>query len=232
MSESSGTIPSSGSATLCHTLQHNLKIVSASPDIDAQKQRAIRLLLEGNCVSKTAETVGVDRSTIHRWLREPRFIAERNRLAKEARDACQERLRYLAGSAVEVVAQAIEEGNLKAAMSLIKIVGLGNIDKPDETTDEKRIICRLVEQYAMENLLQNPFDRQRFGSKPPLHNENFVETLALILEELNARHSPPPSEAEEIYLAAVVREDERLRQVAETRERVVAAIQKRRQAPQ
>ena len=231
MSGLNGPTPSSGSATLCHTLQHNLKIVSASPDIDAQKQRAIRLLLEGNCVSKTAETVGVDRSTIHRWVREPKFIAERNRLAKEARDACQERLRHLAGTAVEVVAQALEEGNLKAALSIIKIVGLGNIDKLDETTDEKQIVCRQVEQYAMENLLRNPFDRQRFGSKPPLHNENFVETLALILEELNARHSPPPSEADEIYLAAVVREDKRLQKVAEIRERV-AAIQKRRQAPQ
>lgn len=135
----------------------------------------------------------------------------------------------MAGTAVEVVAQAVEAGNLKAALNLIKIVGLGNIDKPDETTDEKRIICRQVEQYAMENLLQNPFDRQRFGSKPPLHNENFVENLALILEELNARHSPPPSEAEEIYLAAVVREEERLQQVAKTRDRVVAAIQKKRQ---
>lgn len=213
-------------------MPHNLKIVSASPDIDAQKQRAILLLLEGSTVSKTAEAVGVDRSTLHRWLREPRFVAERNRLAKEAREACQERLRYLAGTAVEVVAQAVEAGNLKAALNLIKIVGLGNIDKPDETTDEKKIICRQVEQYAMENLLRNPFDRQRFGSKPPLHNENFVETLALILEELNARHSPPPSEAEEIYLAAVVREEERLQQVAKTRDRVVAAIQKRRQAQQ
>ena len=222
--------PCSGSATQCDKMQQKIALASPLIDIAAQKQRAILLLLEGSTVSKTAEAVGVDRSTLHRWLREPRFVAERNRLAKEAREACQERLRYLAGTAVEVVAQAVEAGNLKASLSILKIVGLGNVGPGDEETAERRILCRLVENYCMENFLTEPFDRQRYGSKAPLHNENFNELKNLIYSDILTTQAPSPSEAEEIYLAAVVREDERLRQVAETRERVVAAIQKRRQA--
>lgn len=215
----------------CNTLPQKFTLApSLQSDINAQKQRAILLLLEGATITKTAETIGVDRSTMHRWLREPKFIAERNRRAKEAREACQERLRHLAGAAVEVVGKAVEAGNLRAALSLLKIVGLGNVGPGDEETAERRILCRLVEKYCMDNFLTEPFDRQRYGSKPPLHNENFIELKNLIYSDLLTTQAPSPSEAEEAYQEAVVREDERLRQVAETRERVVAAIQKRRQA--
>ena len=217
--------------TKCNTLPQKFTLApSLQSDINAQKQRAILLLLEGATITKTAETIGVDRSTMHRWLREPKFIAERNRRAKEAREACQERLRHLAGAAVEVVGKAVEAGNLRAALSLLKIVGLGNVGPGDEETAERRILCRLVEKYCMDNFLTEPFDRQRYGSKPPLHNENFIELKNLIYSDLLTTQAPSPSEAEEAYQEAVVREDERLRQVAETRERVVAAIQKRRQA--
>ena len=119
---------------------------------------------------------------------------------------------------------------MKASLSILKIVGLGNVGPGDEETAERRILCRLVEKYSLENFLTEPFDRQRYGSKAPLHNENFNELKNLIYSDILTTQAPSPSEAEEIYLAAVVREDERLRQVAETRERVVAAIQKRRQA--
>ena len=217
--------------TKCNTLPQKFTLApSLQSDINAQKQRAILLLLEGATITKTAETIGVDRSTMHRWLREPKFIAERNRRAKEAREACQERLRHLADAAVEVVGKAVEAGNLRAALSLLKIVGLGNVGPGDEETAERRILCRLVEKYCMDNFLTEPFDRQRYGSKPPLHNENFIELKNLIYSDLLTTQAPSPSEAEEAYQEAVVREDERLRQVAETRERVVAAIQKRRQA--
>ena len=218
------------SATVCNDLRQKISLAPPLIDIAAQKQQALQRLLEGNSVTKTAEAVGIDRSTLHRWLREPRFIAERNRLAKEARDACQERLRHLATQAVEVVAQAVEAGNLKAALNIIKIVGLGNVGPGDEETAERRILCRLVEKYCLENFLTEPFDRQRYGSKAPLHNENFIELKNLLYADLLTTQAPSPSEAEEAYQEAVVREDERLRQVAETRERVVAAIQKRRQA--
>ncbi|NMC31568.1 MAG: helix-turn-helix domain-containing protein [Veillonellaceae bacterium] len=219
------------SATVCNDLRQKISLAPPLIDIAAQKQQALQRLLEGNSVTKTAEAVGIDRSTLHRWLREPRFIAERNRLAKEARDACQERLRHLATQAVEVVAQAVEAGNLKAALNIIKIVGLGNVGPGDEETAERRILCRLVEKYCLENFLTEPFDRQRYGSKAPLHNENFIELKNLIYSDLITTQAPSPSEAEEAYQEAVIREEERLRQVAQIRERV-AAIQKRRQAQQ
>lgn len=217
-------------ATKCDKMQQKLALVPPQPNIDALKQQAILRLLEGHSVTKTAEIVGINRATLHRWLREPKFIAERNSRAKEAREACQEHLRHLAGAAVEVVGKAVEAGNLRAALSILKIVGLGNVGPGDEETAERRILCRLVENYCMENFLTEPFDRQRYGSKAPLHNENFIELKNLLYADLLTTQAPSPSEAEEAYQEAVVREDERLRQVAETRERVVAAIQKRRQA--
>ena len=204
----------------CNTLPQKFTLApSLQSDINAQKQRAILLLLEGATITKTAETIGVDRSTMHRWLREPHFIAERNRRAKEAREACQERLRHLADAAVEVVGKAVESGNLKAALSLLKIVGLGDVGPGDEETAERRILCRLVEQYSLENWLFNPFDRQRYGSKAPLHNDRFIELKDLLYADLLTTQAPSPSEAEEAYQEAVVREDERLQKVQELRNR-------------
>ena len=204
----------------CNTLPQKFTLApSLQSDINAQKQRAILLLLEGATITKTAETIGVDRSTMHRWLREPQFIAERNRRAKEAREACQERLRHLADAAVEVVGKAVESGNLKAALSLLKIVGLGDVGPGDEETAERRILCRLVEQYSLENWLFNPFDRQRYGSKAPLHNDRFIELKDLLYADLLTTQAPSPSEAEEAYQEAVVREDERLQKVQELRNR-------------
>ena len=210
-------------------MQQKIALAPPQPNIDAQKQQAILQLLEGHSVTKTAEVVGINRTTLHRWLREPQFIAERNRRAKEAREACQERLRHLAGAAVEVVGKAVESGNLRAALSLLKIVGLGNVGPGDEETAERRILCRLVEKYSLENFLVDPFDRQRYGSKAPLHNDRFIELKDLLYADLLTTYSPLPSDAEEVYRDAVVREDERAQRVHEIRERA-AAVQKRRQA--
>ena len=92
---------STNPATKRDTTQQILKLVEPPADLAIQKQRALQLLLEGKSASQVAEMIGVDRTTIYRWLKEPSFIAERNRQANELRDAAQSRLHALVGKSIE-----------------------------------------------------------------------------------------------------------------------------------
>ena len=49
------------------------------------QELALSALLLGRSVAEAADTAGVDRSTMHRWKKDPRFEAELNRLRADAR---------------------------------------------------------------------------------------------------------------------------------------------------
>ena len=183
------------SATVCNDLRQKISLAPPLADIDGQKQQALQQLLEGNSVTKTAETVGVDRSTIHRWLREPKFIAERNRLVKEARDAARSRLHSMIGKAAEVVENRIKTGDLKAALAVLKMNGLATGEKVDEETDERKLISRRA------NLLAQSFWETILMGDPAknLHkNPRYVETLHDFYMGLEQKYRPEISEADEL----------------------------------
>ena len=85
----------------------------------------LEALLTGATVTHAASTAGVARTTVHRWLREDWvFQAELNRERREARDAIRSQLLRAAESGVKVVSRAIDEGDLRVAMDVLKGLGL------------------------------------------------------------------------------------------------------------
>ncbi len=89
-----------------------------------QQIAALERLLAGETVTATAEAVGIDRSTLHRWLREDYlFQALLNQAKRELADATRVRLLRAADKAAEVVGNAVDQGNLNAALAVLK--GLG-----------------------------------------------------------------------------------------------------------
>ena len=81
-----------------------------------------------------AEKVGVDRTTVHRWLREDfEFRATLNRGKRQLLDAIDSRLLALGEGAAEVVAQAVDQGNVRVAMEILK--GLGNLSGKRATVE-------------------------------------------------------------------------------------------------
>ncbi len=70
----------------------------------------MQALLSGEQITAAAKTAKVNRSTLHRWLKEPEFLAALNTCRSELREAQHDRLASLASSAIEVIEQALEEG--------------------------------------------------------------------------------------------------------------------------
>lgn len=90
-----------------------------------EQLNAIDLLVTGKSDQEVADKVGVNRVTITSWrLYDPFFQAELNRRRKEIWGASVDRMRALLPKAFDVLEQAINNGDVKAALELIKMSGL------------------------------------------------------------------------------------------------------------
>ena len=124
------------------------------PPLLSEKQlQAITLLIAGKSVTDTAIAITVDRRTLQRWRsNNPHFQAEYNRQRTEIYDSAQQRLHGLVHKAVDVMAQALSDGNLQAAIQLLKMVA-----KPDAETDPEQLVRRRAEKMAVEAYSAEPF---------------------------------------------------------------------------
>jgi hypothetical protein len=87
--------------------------------------KAIETLVAGKSVMEAATASEVDRTTVHRWLKDDVvFQVALNTAQRELRDAMQTRLLALADKAVDAIEQSIKEGDGKAALALLRGLGL------------------------------------------------------------------------------------------------------------
>ena len=113
---------------MSHTLPQN-----TPPDdgLSPAQQKALLALLEGQTVTAAAQAAGVDRTTVHRWLRHSKHRAFRAALEegrRELRRAMSARLLALLPKAADCLDAALAEGDSKAALALLK--GLGFLPGP------------------------------------------------------------------------------------------------------
>jgi len=95
--------------------------------LSTEQATAMASLLAGASVSEAAADSGISRSTLYRWMRSDHlFRARMNRGRRELQDALDARLLAIAERAVEAVSQAIEGGDVRTAVSLLR--GLGVLD--------------------------------------------------------------------------------------------------------
>jgi len=86
---------------------------------------AIQVLLSGCTVSAAADEVGVDRSTIHRWLSEDcEFLAALNGARTDLRESCLARLLALANTAIDGLESALKNGDGRLALAFLNQMGL------------------------------------------------------------------------------------------------------------
>ena len=141
-------------APKCPTYKITKKVIDLPPDAEGltqEQRRAIQLLLMGKTVSEIAVTLGKDRKTIYRWRQNPRFIAELNRQQLEMQESVNLRLRGLAKKAVLVLERSLDQGNLRAAIELLK---MSNVVTPagDLLTDTELIGKRQAEKMAADEV--------------------------------------------------------------------------------
>ena len=120
--------------------------------LTAQQAGVLERLLAGDTVTAAAKAGKVDRSTVHRWLREdPEFQAAYNQRRRELQEAYAARMLSLADHAIASVEHAITNGDVRASMKLLD--GLGLLSPPEIGPEEVEAIQLAQSQQQNERVL-------------------------------------------------------------------------------
>ena len=106
------------------SLPHN---ATSGDGLSPAQEMALAALLAGQKVTDAAMAAGVHRATIHHWLKDsdrPAFRRALDRGRRELRRAARARLLALANKATDCLEVAFTEGDGKAALALLKGLGL------------------------------------------------------------------------------------------------------------
>lgn len=96
-----------------------------APVLSAQQEAALAAILAGKTVTDAATIAGVDRSTVHRWMKDDLYFQLcLDRARRELREALQARLMAMAEQAMDTVQKRIKNGDPSTALAIIKGVGL------------------------------------------------------------------------------------------------------------
>ena len=112
---------------------------NGSEGLMAEQQTALELLLLGKSVAETAKSAGVARSTVHRWLKhDAAFRAAYNEWHDQLMQSSRSRLLMLTDKATDALEKALEAGDARARLQLLKGMGLIK-DEPAGPTDPKEV---------------------------------------------------------------------------------------------
>jgi len=120
-------------------------------------------LTAGQTITDAAQAAGVDRSTVHRWLREDfHFQAALNAARRDLLSEIENRLLRLAHDAANAVGQAIEAGDVSAAIAVLRGIGALSGKRPaiglenpeelrqeDATERDERVFHRLIRRVGL-----------------------------------------------------------------------------------
>lgn len=92
---------------------------SEKPWTDRQ-ELALRLIVSGHKVKDTAAQLGVDRRTINRWMKHPRFQIVMQRTQQQVRNSLQEQLIRMVNTAFDALEHSMSKGEYQTALGLLK----------------------------------------------------------------------------------------------------------------
>lgn len=93
----------------------------ATFSVNARQYKVIEALVAGETAESAAKAGRVHRSTVYRWLRDDfEFQAALNQLRRVVRQSVDARLVLLTEKAVDVLSEALDKGDVKAAVAVLK----------------------------------------------------------------------------------------------------------------
>ncbi len=156
--------------------------MSAGTRLSVEQLNAIDILVQGRTDQETAETVGVARETVTRWRNDnPHFTAELNRQRRLIWGDSHDRLRALAGKAVDVLETSLDEGDSRVAVEVLKAIGLyGQVQPPSGPEDAELVLWEEAREWA-----EMEFKKQRPSIDPLMaYTLGEIEIPALALERM------------------------------------------------
>lgn len=120
--------------------------------LGVEQQTALELLLTGKSIAETARSAGVSRVAIYRWLKhDAAFQAAYNQWHDQLQESCRSRLQTLTDKATDALEKALEAGDARAALQLLK--GMGMIkERPPGPTDPEEIEKTLAMEKKRQEL--------------------------------------------------------------------------------
>jgi hypothetical protein len=164
--------------------------------LTVEQQHAIDLLILGHTDAEVAEAVGVARTTISEWrVRHPLFGATLEQRRAEIWRAPQEKLRSLASTAVDTLAGAVQAGDLKASIELLKCIGMygGLVNAIGEQDPHKRLAHEVDRQLSATGM--SPHDQDIHELLTKLENPAYAAMRAAIQAELEREYLLPDDRA-------------------------------------
>ncbi len=112
------------------------------------KQRAaLEALAKGSSVADAAASIGVSRGTIYYWLKsDATFQAAYNQWHEMMEQSCRSRLEMMLDKASSALEKALEGGDAKAALQLLKGMGMIRSNEEEKSTE--------AEEVARENKIK------------------------------------------------------------------------------
>jgi hypothetical protein len=143
-----------GSLGRDETRQNATNYAELRPD----QAEALGFLLAGDSITDAAARVGVARQTVHRWLRDDAaFIAAVNSGRRELVEQTQARLVRLADKAVDALEVALDDGDARIALALLRSLGIAlpAVAQPGPDAPEKVARAQQLAQRAamLEDLI-------------------------------------------------------------------------------
>jgi AcrR family transcriptional regulator len=106
--------------------------------LGVEQQTALELLLTGKSIAETARSAGVSRVAIYRWLKhDAAFQAAYNQWHDQLQESCRSRLQALTDKATDALEKALEAGDARAALQLLKGMGMIKERMPGPTDPEE-----------------------------------------------------------------------------------------------
>lgn len=86
--------------------------------------KVLRRVMAGVDITHAAVTAGVNRGTVHRWHKNPRFAAVLDAWKQRTREVTRNQLVALSERCVHVLSDALDRDDARVAMSLLKHLGM------------------------------------------------------------------------------------------------------------
>lgn len=102
--------------------------------LSPQQHKALQMLWDGHSLRVAAERAGVSRTTLYRWFRSDKaFAYAYNTWQRDLVETARRRLVGLSDMAVEVLARALNNGDVQVALWVLKAVGAMEKSPPGKT---------------------------------------------------------------------------------------------------
>lgn len=99
--------------------------IALAEQLSVAQHAAIAAIVDGSSITAAAVAAGVSRVTVHNWIkRDPVFRAAYNAWRQELHESARARLLKVLDQAVSVVGKAVDDGDIRTAVTLLSKFGI------------------------------------------------------------------------------------------------------------